>query len=261
MDALILAGGQAPPDLMSHAPEGERALIELVGRPLFAYTLEALRNTRNIERIAIAGGPATLDAARALDKDLIFVPGREKMMQNVEAGLAELKLADTGTAIVTTSDIPLVTGANFNEVLEDAAARGLEAVYPITRREICEAQFPGGKRTYAKLKDGTFTAGNAVIVPGSVVQRLIDFFNAAYAARKSPIGMAKLLGPGFLLGLLTRQLTVDQLEAKLSTLAGCRFGAVHMQDASLAFDVDKLDDYEVARLVLESRTAQSQGKG
>jgi GTP:adenosylcobinamide-phosphate guanylyltransferase len=259
MDALILAGGQAPEDLLSHAPGGARALIELEGRPMFAFTLDALRATSGIQRIAIAGTPAVLDAARALDSELILVPGREKMMQNVEDGLAALKLGDKGTAIVTTSDIPLVTGANYNEVLSDAAARGLEAVYPIVRREVCEAQFPGGKRTYARLKDGTFTAGNAVIVPGFVVGRLIDFFNACYAARKSPIGMAKLLGPGFLVALLTRQLTVASAEAKLSSLSGCRFGAVLMNDASLAFDVDKLDDYEVARRTLQKRAAPARG--
>ena len=63
---------------------------------------------------------------------------------------------------------------------------------------MCETAFPTGKRTYARLSGGDVTAGNAVIVPGSIVERLAEVFDTFYRARKNPVAMAKLLSTSLL---------------------------------------------------------------
>lgn len=250
MDALILAGGTAPPDLIAYAPSGDRALIELEGRTLLAYTYDALRQTPGIERIAVAALPATLEVLSTIAPGALPAKAADTMMDTVVSGLHAL---DAPSVLISTCDIPLAGADSYTELIEKTRARDLEACYPIVSRSTCEAQFPEGKRTYGRVKEGAFTAGNAVIVQSHVIEPLLDFFKASYNARKNPIAMARLLGGSFLIKAITRQLRVAEAESTVSRLLGCRAGAIELQDAAIAFDIDKLEHYEVARRVLAAR--------
>jgi len=252
MDALILAGGEAPADLAANAltSGNERALIEIGGRPMIAYLLDALRATRGVERIAVVGPEAVLHIAKTLAPDAITVPEGKKMMENALLGV---RMLNTSRVLISTCDIPLVTAATFEQFMAGTQQRALDAAYSIVRRETCEAAFPGGRRTYGTVREGAFTAGNAVIAPSHVIESLVEFFNAMYRVRKNPLGMARILGGGFLLKALTKRLTIAEAEQKISRIVSCRAGAVEMSDATIAFDIDKLDDYKVARQVLERR--------
>jgi GTP:adenosylcobinamide-phosphate guanylyltransferase len=250
MDALILAGGQAPDDLLAKSPAGDRALIDLEGTALLTYVYDALRQTPGIERIAVAGLPGTLAALETVAPSALPAHAAETMMDTVVSGLKTLNASDV---LVSTCDIPLVSAASFEELIVKTRARNLEACYPIVRRAVCEAQFPEGKRTYGHVKEGAFTAGNAVIVQSHVIEPMLDFFKASYNARKNPLAMARLFGAGFLVKALSRQLRVSEAEATMSRLLGCRAGAIEMDDAAIAFDIDKLEHYEAARKALLAR--------
>lgn len=243
MDALILAGGKAPDDLLDKAPSGDRALIELEGKTLLAYVYEALRQTPGIERIAVAGSPGTLAALSTVAPLALPAPAADTMMDTVVSGLRVLEAPDV---LISTCDIPLAKASTFEELIQKTRERNLDACYPIVRRAVCEAQFPEGKRTYGHVKEGAFTAGNAVIVQSHVIEPMLDFFKASYNARKNPLAMAKLFGAGFLWKALTRQLRVQEAENTMSRLLGCQAGAIEMNDAAIAFDIDKLEHYETA---------------
>lgn len=250
MDALILAGGQAPDDLLAKSPAGDRALIELQGQTLLAHVYQALRQTSGIERIAVAALPETLKMLETVAPGALLTPAAETMMDTVVAGL---RVLDAPDVLISTCDIPLACAATFEELIEKTRARNLEACYPIVRRAICEAQFPEGKRTYGHVKEGAFTAGNAVIVQSHVIEPMLDFFKASYNARKNPLAMARLFGGRFLIKALTRQLRVMEAEETMSRLLGCRAGAIEIEDAAIAFDIDKLEHYETACKVLAAR--------
>lgn len=261
MNALILAGGEVPPELAAAVPSNStatshyRALIELNGRPMVSYVIEALSATRGLNRIAVAGADEVQQCARQIVPDAVTLPDTGKMTGNIVAGMRALSEA-TGSeerVLITTCDIPLAATSTFDELLSGFEQRKVEAAYSVVRREVCEAAFPTGKRTYARLADGFYTAGNAVIAERHVIEPLIALFEKFYKARKNPLAMASLFGPSFLCKAVTRRLTVAEIEARLTTLLGCTAGAVPMQDATIAFDVDKMADYEVARTSLEQR--------
>jgi GTP:adenosylcobinamide-phosphate guanylyltransferase len=259
MDALILAGGQAPPEMLATLPESDRhedrALVALNGRPMMDFTLEALRACSHVERIAVVGTPQVLAHIAQNHPQVLGVEAGPRMIENALRGTRFLReqAGASPVALITTSDVPLVSPSTYEEFLRGFEQKGLEASYAIVKREVCEAQFPGGKRTYAKLKDGTYTAGNAVIVRGAVIEKMGAMFERFYDARKNPIAMAKIFGPSFLMRAVTKQLTVKQLEERLTIIAEGKFGAVDMKDASLAFDVDKIEDYRIARSMLEQK--------
>jgi GTP:adenosylcobinamide-phosphate guanylyltransferase len=261
MDALVLAGGATPPEFLDALPAGERdadrALVRLNGRALVDYTLDALESCARVERVAVCGTPRVCDYLAQTRPQVLAVAAGDRMVENAVRGCAELRKQPNASRVtlITTSDVPLVQASTYEEFLRGFESGGmnarpgegpLDASYSIVRREKCEAQFPGGKRTYAKLADGTFTAGNAVIVEGTTIEKLAGLFERFYRVRKNPIGMARILGPRILWGALRRSVTVADLEAHLEVLLDARFGSVDMEDASIAFDVDKIEDHAVA---------------
>ncbi|MDF2440416.1 MAG: hypothetical protein JWN98_1400 [Abditibacteriota bacterium] len=262
MDALILAGGATPPELATgldvQALSPDRALVQINGRPMLDYVLDALHNCQSLQRIAVVGTPQVLSHLQSVAPAVLGVPDQGKMMANAVAGLQALRREPNASrlCLITTTDIPLVSGATYDELLRGFQAKGLEAAYALTTRKICEAAYPGGKRTYARLTDGDYTAGNAVIVEGHIIERLADVFEKFYKARKNPLAMAKIIGAGFLWRTVTKKLSVQDAEAKLSEITGVRAGAVLMHDASIAFDVDKIEDYRLVAAEL-ARSTQS----
>ena len=263
MDALVLAGGQTPPELSeglnAEQSSPDRALVSLHGQPLLAYTLNALQDCARVERIAVAGTPAVLTYLAEHYPQVLGVESGDSMVENAVRGWERLQEQSGAShvTLITTSDVPLVSGATYEEFLRGFEEKQVDASYAIVRRESCEAQFPGGKRTYANLADGTFTAGNAVIVAGATVKKLQGIFEKFYRVRKNPLAIAKILGLRFVWRALRKQLTVTELEAYLSQLLNARFNAIEMKDAAIAFDVDKIEDYRVAAERIENaRTEQ-----
>ena len=249
MDAVVLAGGKVPEELVLVTPGGERALIELDGVSLLARVLDSLRAAPEIERIIVVTTPRTL---AQLPADVEGLASGTTLSGNLLAGASA---ATSSQVLVVTGDIPLVTGATWSQFLGAVYERDLDAAYPIVKRETCERQFPGGKRTYGALRDGTFTGGNAFVLPRAHLDTLRDLIEAAYSARKNPFKLANRLGLAFLFKALTKRLTVADVESKLSLLLGCRGGAIICEDASIAFDVDKAADLAVATQVLHARSA------
>jgi GTP:adenosylcobinamide-phosphate guanylyltransferase len=246
MDALILAGGPAPPELCTATGCTDRALIPLEGQPMVTRVLDALRATSGMEQIAVVGGADTLQAVSGV----VAVEAGGLMVDNLQRGLAATSSA---SVMVCTCDIPLATAATFEELVRLATARHLELAYPIVRRAVSEAAFPGGQRTYARLSDGEFTGGNAVVVPRRIIGQVIELIDVAYNARKNPMALAKILGPAFVMKFLSKRLSIAEVELKASRVLDCRAGAVVMQDAAIAFDVDKPADLDVARRVFGAR--------
>jgi GTP:adenosylcobinamide-phosphate guanylyltransferase len=254
MHALILAGGEASPELLAVArgtggsDSGtalDRALIELNGEPMIAPVIRALRAVPRIEQIAVVGSDAVLAAARRIDPAIVPVAAGARMVDNLAAGVAAL--GKSGQILACSCDIPLADATAFSELIEGARSRDLELAYPIVQRENCEAQFPGGKRTFARVSEGEFTGGNAFLIPARLIDHIIELTNTAYEARKRPHRLARLLGAGLLLKFLTKRLAIADVEARAAQVLRCRVGAIRMQHASIAFDVDKPEDLEVAR--------------
>lgn len=254
MDAIILAGGETPEKLkvaLGVSAPTERALLAINGRTTIDYILESLQSVSSIGNTVVVAGPSTLEAVKDLSPGVIGVAAQRTLVENVMAGAGA---SSSSQLLICTCDIPLVTPETWREFLEAVASRNLEAAYCIASRQSVEETFPEGKRTYATLTDGTFTGGNAFVLPRANMEQLKGLIDAGYRARKNPLGLARLLGPGFVFKAVTKKLSIADLERKASQILKCRAGAVAMKDAGLAFDVDKMEDYQVAQAVLARST-------
>ncbi len=253
MDVLILAGGDCTPELAQASGQNERALIEIGGQAMVVRVLRALRGIREIGRIAVVGSNRVLDICGAIDSSIVRVASGDKMTQNFANGVKALHGGHE--ILVSTCDIPLVSTQTFASFLEKSRARHLEIAYPIVTRQTCEAQFPDGKRTYAKLNSMEVTGGNCVLIPTRTAPNVVQLLETAYNARKNPLALSKMLGANLMWKFATKKLTVPDVEKQASRVLDGRVGAVEMADATIAFDVDKLADWQVAVQYLENTRA------
>jgi GTP:adenosylcobinamide-phosphate guanylyltransferase len=249
--AVVLGGGDPGDPFAAAHGVPVKALIPVRGEPMALHVLRALRASGCVSRVAYVG-PTTPAMDLLIDER---VTDHGTLLSNLEAGveaLASAGLTPGERVLVATADIPLVTPEGLAEVLR-AAPADAALVYPVVRREDCERAFPGVKRTYARVRDGSFTGGNVFLLDPRLVGQFLPRLREVLAARKAPLRLAGLIGPVVLLRLLTRRLTVAELEARVSAILGVPARALITAHAAVGSDVDKEADLRLAGAHLSER--------
>jgi len=254
LDAVVLAGGVERGDLFEETGVAYRPLLEVGGRPIIQRVLAALRGAMAVGEVVLVA-PSPVQAVvgdEAVDRRVIAA---DSFVENIANGV-EAVAPEAEFVLVVTGDLPLLTSAAINDLCQQALVARAEAVYPIIPRESSERAFPGGRRTYARLREGVFTGGNGVVLARDFVSRRRQLIDRLYGARKNPFRLASIFGLGFVFGLITGRLTLPHLEARAGEIIHGRVAAVISSYPELGFDVDKLDDLRVARRIAETLDAR-----
>jgi len=232
--AVVLAGGDRDDRLAATVGAASKALVPLRDVPMGAYVAHALRASGVVGTIVWVG-PTDVRIRRLVDVD---VPSGRRMVDSLSLGLgAALALADRDARLlIVTADLPWWEPDGVRHFVHDAPSADL--VYPIVREADALARFPDQSRTYARLRDGRFTGGNAVLLRRSAVAALLPVLDAAFHARKRPWDLARLVGFGTLVGLLTGTARLDRIEERVSAILGVSARAFVSRDATIAADVD-----------------------
>ncbi|MEW6172489.1 MAG: nucleotidyltransferase family protein [Bacillota bacterium] len=246
--ALVLAGASNTGRLRDVSPAPFEALIDLHGRPLAAYVIQTLLDTPLIKRVVVVG-PEALGTACSSDR-LEVLPPREGMLENLAVGLDALTAAPR--VLVATSDIPLLTPEAVLDFLELCKDNEVDVFYPVIQREEVEKAFPGVRRTYVRLREGSFTGGNIGLVNPEALRRSLDRAGEFVRLRKKPFRLALVVGPCFLCRFLLGRLSLQQAEERVSHLLGFRGRAVVTGIPEIGVDVDKPSDLELVRAVLKN---------
>jgi GTP:adenosylcobinamide-phosphate guanylyltransferase len=233
ISAVVLGGGHASDPLAQGAGVQVKSLINIAGQPMSAYVLHALR-AGGVGKIVYVG--ATTPSLEPLFD--IHIPAKGTMLENLQAGLEPL-LAEA-RVLIATADIPLLTPAAVQDVLHRDSGAGL--VYPVVAKQAAEAAFPGGKRTYARLREGTFTGGNLFLLEPRLVGQFLPRLEYILNNRKNVLRLAGMFGLGALLKLLFGQLKIAELEQTVSRILGVPAMALICPFAEIGFDVDKPED-------------------
>ncbi len=233
---------------------GNRAMMDLCGKTMLQWTVDALRSSAGVSRI-VAVGPVSADG---LDK---VVPSSDNIVENMRRGIEALD-GSAERVLLVSADIPLITAPVIDDFVERAGLANVDFAYPVVRRELCEASYPQMKRTYLKTADGTFTGGNMSMVSRSFVRDNWAAVSDAYDARKQVARLARIIGVDILVRVIIGQvfpgfLTVAKLENAISRALGARVAAVISEFPEIAEDVDKESDRVAAEAVLAKRAATS----
>ena len=258
--AVILAGRRNAGRLRELFPGEYEAQLPVAGRPMVAWVAAACLAARPVEHVVVvgpdpAGAGEELAQAREAGRLTVVEPG-EDLLDSVRRGTGAVlaRLPEAERLLLVTGDVPLLTGGVLERFLRACPAEA-DVAYPVVRREVMEARFPGAARTYVRLRDGEFTGGNALLLRRGILPRALDWAESLYAARKQPWRLALMFGPRVLWRVLARRATVPELEERLSRIAGLTGRAIVSPDPEIAMDIDKPADHRMAEAYLQHRAA------
>lgn len=237
LNAVVLAGGGADDPLARGAGTAAKALVPIDGAPMGAYVCSALRASGVIDRIVYVG-PSDPGVAPLVDA---VVPAGRRMVDSMALGFGAALAAEGGAAagarlLMVTADVPWWSAAGVASFVEQAP--DVDLVYPVVSAETALATFPNQRRTFARLADGRFTGGNAVLLSHAGALALLPVIDAAFQARKAPWRLARLIGFDVVWALVTRRARIAALEARVSGILGVAARVYLSDDAAIAADVD-----------------------
>lgn len=249
--AVVLAGGTKEDEWARRHGVNNKAFLPINDLPMIAYVVAALQECPRIDQIIVVGPVDALSSLLPADGRIRFLPEQGDIVDNVLAAVEELPR--NHKVLVCTSDIPMLTPEALSSLIDAVDERDADFYYPIINRIDCEKRYPGVKRTYVKLKNGSFTGGNVIIVNPEQALPLAQVFRRLVAERKNPVRMLLTFGlPGiiFIIRLALGLLSVRELEQRLSRILDIRGVAIYCTYPEIGTDVDKDSDLELARRVL-----------
>lgn len=251
VDAVVLAGGGKDEPLTREEGVSNKAFINLFGRPMLAYILEALAGAASIDKVIVVGPAPELSALLEQGYRFIPVPEEGSMLENAAAGLSRI---DQGRpCLLLTGDIPLIDEGTISGFLELCHPSDGDFYYPILTRESCRERFPQMQRTYVRLRDGCFTGGNMVLLRPDWFARCRHRLDQFVLYRKKPLKLLRILPFSLILKFLFNRLAVSELERYLSAMFLARARAVPCDLVEIGTDVDKISDLEVIRQALRDK--------
>jgi GTP:adenosylcobinamide-phosphate guanylyltransferase len=250
MDAVILAGALNDGPLQSVSPAEYEAEIEINGRPMLDYIIDALKNVSEIGRIVVAGPEKVLsDFSRPLIYQRVD-PGASMIDSLIEA--LNILQGDFEVLVVS-SDIPLLSPAAVEDFLTNCRRRKGDVYYSFIAKVDCEAKYPGVTRTYVKLREGTFTGGNIVLISQKVIRDHIKMLKKAVTMRKKPMQLGSMLGWKCLLHLILGKISITEIEQRIFMVFNFQAVGIVSEYPEIGIDVDKPSDLTLARKILKKR--------
>lgn len=246
--AVVLAGSRNDGAMAEASTEQWEALIDLAGKPMVSYVMDALRNSKGVQETVLVG-PKDL-APEAQRAGARLIASGDGLIENLIRGA---KSVGGHKVLVVTSDIPLINGQIVDDFLEKCSEREGNFHYSVIPRPAIETRFPNAKRTYVRLREGQLTGGNMVVLDTHILEEFRSVADLLAANRKKPIALARLLGWGFVLRLLIGGLDIPSLEKRVSVIFGLRAHAVVCWDPEIGMDIDKPSDLDLVRKALESK--------
>jgi len=263
MDAIVTAGGISRPDDPLYAITGieKKALIPLTGKPMVGWVLEALAGSELVENIVIVG--LRPDEAPPGDQvPLHFVKAVGSMIDNIMAALDQLKKINPAAQkiLLVSSDIPLITAESVRGFVAECGSLEADIYYAIVEEKTMEASFPNSRRTFVPFKGGRYSGGDLFLVDVAVPDKTdLDLFRGLTSSRKNYWQQARLLGFGFIIRFLLRQMSVEDAAKRAKKILNLEARGVDTRYPELGMDLDKPHQYEMIKTILEKRQARLLG--
>jgi molybdopterin-guanine dinucleotide biosynthesis protein A len=250
-EVLILAGGTLPEDLKQYSSgHDNRALLKIGDKYMIEYVIDALSGIPDLGGIHVIGLKEPLEQAIG-GRVAEIIEAKDSMLDNLSMGVKKFEGAQR--LLIATCDIPLVKKDMIARFLDTCKTTPADLYYPVVEKKLNEKTYPTTRRTYAKLKEGTYTGGNIVLLNPEMFRKNWSYIERALAARKSPIKLLGIIGIGFIFKFLFHTLTLPLLEKKVESILGIKVKAVEVQDPEIGIDVDKESDYLLVKGIIEGK--------
>jgi len=255
MDAVVTAGGIPQPDerLYAYTKGESKAMVDVAGKPMIQWTLDALSGAKNVDNVIITG--LSPKSSLTCKKPLHYLSNQGKMLDNLIAGVNKsLELNPKNKYILlVSSDIPALKSEMVDWLINTCMETNDDIYYGVCPREVMEERYPGSKRTYTKLKDMEVCGADINVIHVRMASEHLDVWNSLIANRKNPVAQAGIMGLDTLYLLLTRQATLQDFVERVSKRIGIKGRAIVWPYAEPCMDVDKPNQLEMMRADLEKQ--------
>ncbi len=259
MYAIVTAGGIPNPGepLYEYTQGLSKAMLPIAGKPMIQWVLDALSEARSIQSILIMG--LTPESGITSSKPMTFTQNRGGMLENILEGVKQVQTLDPTVkhALLVSSDIPAITPEMVDWVVNEAMKTDDDFYYNVIDRQTMENRYPNSKRTYTRLKNAEVCGGDMNVARTMTISGKEDLFNQIIDSRKNPAKQAAILGFDVLFLLLTRQLTLQDAEQRISRSLGLKGRVVLCPYAEVGMDVDKPYQLELVRADLERQAGHA----
>jgi GTP:adenosylcobinamide-phosphate guanylyltransferase len=247
VNAVVLAGG--PPDAVAalHPGAANKAFVPVAGIPLVERVVAALRSVPRIGRIVVVAPPQTHGLQALAAADEARADGR-RMIDSLRNGLAHF--AADAPLLIVASDLPVLTTAALDEVLDALTTRDLDVAYTCLARRYHDARYPQIPHTWARMRDGEFCGGGVSAIKPRALDRLAEFLDALGAARKAPLRLAAVFGWDVVVRFVFGRLSIADAQARATAILRAPVGAIRCTHPEIAVNVDRPRDVALAEALL-----------
>jgi len=257
MDAIVTAGGIPQPGepLYEYTQGISKALLDVAGKPMIQWVLDALCDAKLVDRVVVMGLPP--DSGLTCPKVESYIPSLGDMVANIRAGVVEvLRLNPQAQhVLVVSSDIPAITGEMADWIVSTASQTDEDAYYNVISRQVMEARFPASKRSYIRLKDVEVCGADMNVLATRLVTTNDEIWIKLVAARKNALKQAALLGYDTLLLLLFHAVSLESAVKRATKRLHITGRAILSPYAEVGMDVDKPHQLEILRADLARHPA------
>jgi GTP:adenosylcobinamide-phosphate guanylyltransferase len=258
MDAIVTAGGIPEPGepLYEYTLGASKAMLDVAGKPMIQWVIDALEGAQTIDGIVIIGLPSESEIKST--KVTARIPNQGGMVDNIRSGVNTVleQRPDSNRVLIVSSDIPTITPEMVDWVVNKALETDLEAYYNVIERGVMEKRFPGSKRSYTRLRDVEVCGGDMNLIKTSLVTHNPELWNKLVAARKNVFKQAALIGYDTLFLLLFRLVDLDGAVKKAAKRLKLTGKAILCPYAEVGMDVDKPFQLELVRADLARKHAE-----
>ena len=257
MDAIVTAGGipQEGEPLYEFTQGRPKALLELAGKPMVQWVLDALGEAKKIDRVVVVG--LSEEGRLASRKPLYYLPNQGGMLENLFAVAQKLLSVnpDSEAMISVSSDVPSITGEIIDWMVGEVESSEHDVFYNVISREAMENRFPSSKRTFTKFKDIEVCGGDVTAFRTSLLTSEGGVWRELIAARKNVLKQAAIIGWSTFFLLFIRQLTLDGAVERVAGRLGITAKALMSPYPEVGMDVDKPYQLEILQTELARRSA------
>ena len=255
MDAIVTAGGiPLPEDRLYEYTKGiSKAMVDVAGKPMAQWVLDALCESKKVDNIIIMG--LTAKHGLKTTKPTYYLPNEGRMLANIVAGIGKIQQLDPKAeyALIVSSDIPALRGEMVDWLVGEIENTPADIYYGVIPRPVMEKRFPDSRRTWTHLKDMDVCGADMNAAHVSMATEHLDTWEELIGRRKSPLKQAATIGLVTLLLMVMRQITLRDLVKRVSARIGIRGKAIVWDWAEAGMDVDKPHQLEIMRADLAKK--------
>ena len=256
INVVVLAGGQLTSDnpLFNIAPYGRRSLIDIHGKPMVQWVIDALSLSDLVGTLYIIGLSEQMGLKS--EKPSIYLPDEGGIFENIQAGVlrSAQDYPEREKVMTASADIPSVTSEMVDWLINQVEAQpDKQLYYNIIQQKVMEKQFPASARSYVHFKDVTVCGGDLNVVDVDLFTRERSIWKRLAATRKHPLQQAGLLGLDTLLLVALRMITLEGAVRKICHKLDITAAALTCPFAEMGMDADKPHQLAILDEILEKQ--------